>query len=152
MSRKLIHPINLGLDMVFHDTHVVFLSPLLHPHQNFLRSLFICSQRPRGSLKHDMEYVGIACATDLIKTSLPPKNKHFCIQHWTCFQILSFKYLEHPSFALPTSVGRPKYLSVNASTIICRTCLTATLLSDGVLGEKKTALLSRFTACPEQDA
>lgn len=60
----------------------------------------MCWHSPRGNLKHAIEYVGIACATDLMSTSLPPAESVFSIQPWTCFHILSFRYLKDPSLAL----------------------------------------------------
>ena len=71
ISRKPKPPINFGFDIVFQDTQAVFLSPFLLSHQNFRIRPFMCSHNPRGNLKHAIEYVGMAWATDLMSTSRP---------------------------------------------------------------------------------
>jgi hypothetical protein len=71
--------------------------------------------KPLGSLKHDIENVGIACATDLISTSFPPDAIVFSIHPCTLFQIRSFKYLKAPFDDLPMSDGIPKYFSLRVS-------------------------------------
>jgi hypothetical protein len=56
--------------------------------------------------------VGIACATDLIKTSFPAADNNISSHPWTLFQTRSFKYLKAPLTDVPTSKGIPKYFSV----------------------------------------
>jgi hypothetical protein len=94
-----------GLVISFQEIHAGFLLPSLLPHQNFTRREFIYKQSPLGSLKHGIEYVGSACAIDLIKTSLSPADKICSIQPWIFFQILSLRYLKAPFLDLPTSEG-----------------------------------------------
>jgi hypothetical protein len=75
MSRKPRPPKNFGSTMSSQATQHVFLFPSLLPHQKLRRRPLMCWHRPLGSLKHDIEYVGIACATDLIHISFPSTDK-----------------------------------------------------------------------------
>ena len=75
MSRKPMPPMYFGLAISSHATQHVFLLPSLLPHQKLRSRLSMCWHSPRGSLKHDIEKVGIACATDLIRTSFPPDER-----------------------------------------------------------------------------
>jgi hypothetical protein len=59
--------------------------------------------------------MGIAWATDLMSTSLPPDDKHGSIHSCILFQILSFKNLKAPLVAEPISDGIPKYFSLRHS-------------------------------------
>jgi hypothetical protein len=68
MSLNPSPPAYFGWIIICHDTQLVLLLPSLQPHQNLRIKELICSHKPRGSLKHDIENVGIACATDLIST------------------------------------------------------------------------------------
>lgn len=49
----------------------------------------------------------MACATDLIRTSFPPADKHFSIHPCTRFQIRSFKYLKEPPLLSPHPRAAP---------------------------------------------
>jgi hypothetical protein len=62
-----------------------------------------------------MEYVGIACATPFISTSLPAIDNNISSHPWTLFQTQSFKYLKEPLTEVPTSDGIPKYLSLRVT-------------------------------------
>jgi hypothetical protein len=53
---------------------------LISSHNNFVKS------------KQDIAYVGIACATALIKISLPAFDNSFSFHRWIFFHTLSFKY------------------------------------------------------------
>jgi hypothetical protein len=55
MSLKPTLPINLGFIISSRETQLVFLSPCLLPHQNLQISEFICSHKPWGNLKQDIE-------------------------------------------------------------------------------------------------
>jgi hypothetical protein len=115
ISRKPRPPRNFGFVIFSHEIQHVFLFPSLDPHQKLLIREFICLHNPLGSLKQDMEKVGIACTTDFISTSLPPADKHCSIHPWILFQMRSFKYLKAPLADLPTSEGIPRYFSLRDS-------------------------------------
>lgn len=60
-------PRYFGIIISSHNTQAVFLLPSLLPHQNFRTRLVICLHGPLGSLKHDIEYVGICLSNRLDK-------------------------------------------------------------------------------------
>jgi hypothetical protein len=62
----------LGEHIVSQGTQLVLRFPSLHPHQKLWSIALIARHVPLGNLKHDMEKVGIAIATALIKNSFPP--------------------------------------------------------------------------------
>jgi hypothetical protein len=78
----------------------------------------ICSHKPGGNLKHDIEKVGTACATDLINISFPPIERSCSIHPRTFFHTLYFRYLKAPLLDLPTSEGMPGYFSFEVSVVL----------------------------------
>jgi hypothetical protein len=64
-------PTYFGVVIASHDTQQVLLIPYRLPHQKSRMRAFNFVHKPLGCLKHDIEYVGIAWATDLINTSFP---------------------------------------------------------------------------------
>jgi hypothetical protein len=60
-------PANSGLVISSHDTQHVFLFPPRQPQQKIRNIVFIWWHGPTGGLKHDIEYVGVAYVTYLIK-------------------------------------------------------------------------------------
>lgn len=115
ISLKPNPPICFGFVISSHATQHVFLLPSMLPHQKLRKRPSMCWHNPLGSRKHTMEYVGIACATALIKTSFPPDERDCSIHPWTLFQTLSLRYLNASFHEFPTSVGIPKYFSLSAS-------------------------------------
>lgn len=104
---------------------------------------------PPGNLKQDIEKVGTACATALIRTSFPPVERVFSIQPRTLFHNRSFKYLKAPLLDRPTSEGIPRYFSLSDSCWTRRIFLTSYLV---VLGQpllKNTEDLLILTCCPD---
>ena len=79
------------IDISSQATQKVFLFPSLLPHQKSHRRLSICLHRPLGSLKHDIEYIGVAWVTALINTSLPPAERHCSIHPCTFCHTLSLR-------------------------------------------------------------
>ena len=62
-----------------------------------------------------MEYVGIACETDLRRTSLPAQLASLLLQLPIMPFTLVGMYSNVSLDARPTEVGRPKYFSARAS-------------------------------------
>ncbi|CAL9219554.1 unnamed protein product [Arabidopsis halleri] len=54
-------------------------------HQKFAMALLNFERIALESRKHDITYVGRACATDFIRTSLPPLDKNFADQVLSLF-------------------------------------------------------------------
>jgi hypothetical protein len=103
---------NSGLVISSHDTQHVFLFPPRQPQQKILNIVFIWWHGPTGGLKHDIEYVGIALATYLIKITFPSAERSSSNQPWTRFQTLSYIHLNAPFIDLPTTDGMPRYFSL----------------------------------------
>ena len=79
-------PMCFSFDMSSQATQHVLCLPSLLPHQKSRRTPSICLY---NRLKHDIEYVGMACATALISTSFPPAERLSSIHPWTFRQTLS---------------------------------------------------------------
>jgi hypothetical protein len=78
-----------------------------------------------GNLNTPIMYVGIAWATDLIKTSLAPMDINLSDELDNLFTSCSFADLNFSLLMWPSGVGNPKYLSstaVHATSKISRTC------------------------------
>jgi hypothetical protein len=99
--------------------------------------------------KQLIEYVGMACATDLRRTSLPALLAALPLQEPTRPLILAGKNSNASDVDRPMAVGRPRYLSESASVAICSSLRTTSLMSSKQFLLKKTADLSLFTCCPE---
>lgn len=80
-------------------------------HQNLLIRFSNYLQSNTGNLKHCTTYIGSACKIDLIKTSLPPKDKLQILQFFDFWLTLSFSSRNTTFFLLPTIVGKPIYFS-----------------------------------------
>jgi hypothetical protein len=115
ISRKPIPLKNFGLTISSQATQQGFLFPSLLPHQKLRNKPLMCWHKPLGIRKQDIEYVGIACATDSISTSFPPVERHISIHPCTRFQTQSLRYLKAPLTELPTSDVMPKYFSFRDS-------------------------------------
>jgi hypothetical protein len=63
---------NFGEHMVSQSTQHVFRLPSLQPHKKLRNMALITLHSPLGNLKQDIEKVGTAKATTLVKTSFPP--------------------------------------------------------------------------------
>jgi hypothetical protein len=68
-----------------------------------------------GSRKQLIEYVGIACATDFRRISLPAQLASLPLQLPIAHLTLAGIYSNVSFTARPTEVGRPKYFSASAS-------------------------------------
>ena len=69
-----------------------FFSLSCWAHQNLQIVVLISSQRLFVRTKHDIAYLGIACATALMRISLLAFHNSFSFHPWILFQTLSFKY------------------------------------------------------------
>ena len=105
VSRNPSPPRYFGFIISSQETQQVRHFPSLLPHQKLHSKVFMWWQRPLGSLKQAMEYVGIACATTLIRTSFSAADKSISIQPCTLFQTRSLRYLKAPFAEVPTSEG-----------------------------------------------
>lgn len=90
ISRNPIPPSDFGRHRRAHDIHEMPLE-LFEPHQYLLMIFSTSSKMVLGSLKHDITYVGIACKTDFINTSLPACDKFFSFQPFTRLHNLSLR-------------------------------------------------------------
>lgn len=89
ISLNFIPPTSLASQSLSNLTQWVFLEPPLYPHQNLIMTS-LSLIKPLGSLKQLIVYVGIACMTDLISTSIPTWDNSFSFYPWNFFQTLSF--------------------------------------------------------------
>lgn len=136
-----------------HDTQCKDLRSKELPHQYFAMQDVMPLQTFLVNWKQLMLYVGIAWITGFKIISLPAQvSIFFADQTWILLLALSPIWSKVPLMILPTAVGRPKYLSLKATTripnlwfTICRTFL-------GELGLKKTAPFNLLTLWPEQAA
>lgn len=124
MSWKPRPPINIGLDIVLQETSEFSSRPFYFLTKTF-KEAHQCAHKVPEEVWNAHKKVGMDWATDLMSTSFPPTDKHFSINPCTCFQILSLRYLNHPSLNLPTSVSNPKYLSDKDSFCTARIFLTS---------------------------
>lgn len=92
---------------------------------------------------------GIASIIVLSKTSLPAHAKSLSDQ--PCILLLDRSPMcsKVPLVIRPKAVGRPRYLSLNASIMIPSVPLIFCQMELGVLGLKNIALLSLLARCPE---
>ena len=95
------------------------------------------SQMEDGSLNRLMEYVGIAWATVLIRTSLPAFEIVFSFHPMTLLVIFSCKSLKVLTFDLPVAFGNPRYLSHSVITLAPNSCFICSFTSGFVFLLKK---------------
>lgn len=88
-SLKPSPPLYLRMQILSHLTQWIFLLSSSPPHQNLAISRLHFARTHFESLKHDIEYKGIAWMTTFRKTSLPPTENNFSFQLWRCFHIWS---------------------------------------------------------------
>lgn len=77
MSLNPIPPFAFGEHNIFQFIQCIFFALFICPHQYLAMVEFIVSHKVFGILKMLMEYVGIACATVLIRISLPAFEINF---------------------------------------------------------------------------
>lgn len=76
-----------------------------------------------------MVYVGIACATALMRISFPPIDYSLPFQPASFFPILSFRIANTCFFDLPMKDGRPRYFVCLVSCIGPREAKISSLVS-----------------------
>lgn len=76
-----------------------------------------------------IEYVGIACASVLIRISHLAFEMNFSFHPITFLVIFSCKFLKVLTFDLPLAIGRPRYLSQCVITLAPNNCCIACLVS-----------------------
>jgi hypothetical protein len=145
-------PLLFGEHILSQLTHGTFLLPSADPHQkpddmdvNLLHILFDSIKQPIGK-------VGTACRTDLMSVSLPSIDSPCPFQPCTLLHDRSRMCLKAPSFDRPTTVGRPKYLSDNASHDMPIAFFNSSLLSSWQPFPKKMDDFCKFTLCPEHSS
>ena len=104
--------------------------------------------KPWWSLQHGIENIGTACATELIKISLPPKERIFFPFNHEPYSTL-FPSDKAPFFELPTLVGIPRYLSGRDSLLASQICLISSCIGWGHPLLNKIEDLSKFIICPD---
>jgi len=85
-----IPPCFLWWHNLFQLIQWIFLLSELLPYQNLHTIFSMYSQKPLGNKKLLIIYVGIACATALMRTLLPGKDRCFSFHPLSFFQILSW--------------------------------------------------------------
>ena len=95
------------------------------------------SQMEVGSLNRLKEYIGIAWATVLIRTSLPAFEIVFSFHPITLLVIFSCKSLKVLTFDLPVAIGSPRYLSHSVITLAPNSCLICSFTSGVVFVERE---------------
>ena len=96
--------------------HANFFSVFACPHQNYLIILWKSSQSLFGKRKQLIVYEGTACATALIRISLPALVNSFSFQPDTLFTTLCFRWAKVLDFDHPTKEGKPRYDSWGSIT------------------------------------
>lgn len=74
MSLKLYPPAFFGAVILDQEIQLIFLLFGLSSHQNLVKIDWILLNSEMGSLKHDIEYEGIADNTDFRSTCLPARD------------------------------------------------------------------------------
>ena len=95
----------------FHDTQAIFLSFSFCPHQKLPIKEFRSLHNESGSLNTLIVYVGVACATALIRTSRPALDNSLLFYPVIFLPTWSLIRLKAFFFPLPTSAGSPRYFS-----------------------------------------
>ena len=142
-------PFAFELHILFQLIQLNFASYCLWPHQKFFIILSMSSHRPWGSRKQLIVYVGIACATALMRISFPSIERSLPFQPASFCPTLSFKIAKTWFFDLPMREGRPRYLVCLVFYIGPRILKTSSLASWAILGLKKIEDLYVLTFWPE---
>ena len=125
----------------------IFLSSLFFPHQYLASKELMVSHMDLGSLKRLMAYVGISCATVLIRTSWPTFDINFSFHPITCLVIFSCKSLKVLTFDLPLVIGRPRYLSLFVIILAPNWCWIILFISGFVFLLKNNDVFWRLITC-----
>jgi hypothetical protein len=110
-SRRPKPPLVFALHKVFHGSQCIFpLSPSC-PYQNLRIKTSISFIKRVGRWKQLIAYVGIAWATDLMRTSRPAWEISFSFHPLSLLHTLSLIWEKLAYFALHTKDGNPRYFS-----------------------------------------
>ena len=116
------------------------------PHQYLVMMELISLHNPFGSLNKLIEYVGIACATVLISTSLPALEMNFSFTPWLALLFFPEGPWRNSSYSPPPPIGKPRYFS-NSVTIQAFSMLRMlSFIVMSVLGLKNKAIFCRLIA------
>ena len=96
-----------------------------------------------------MVYVGIVCATTLIKISLLALDKSFSFQPTSLFANFSFKSKKVLRLDLPNKEGSPRYFSRWHITFASNLVLNSSWMSRGVFLLQNNDVFAWFNSCPE---
>ena len=111
LSKNPKPPSFFGVQTLPQLSHTILVFSLVCPHQNFWTMLVISSHKVFGNLKTLIVYVGIACATALIRNSFPAYESIFSFHHANLLSNLSFRFRKVLHLDLPTKDDNPKYVS-----------------------------------------
>ena len=107
----------LWVHNLFQWIQCTVLSSWFRPHQYLANKKLILSQIDFGSLNNLIEYVGIACATILIRISRPALEINFSFHPITCLVIFSWSSLKVFILDLPQVISKPRYFSQSVITL-----------------------------------
>jgi len=102
-----------------------------------------------GNRKHDITYVGRACACDLIRTSFPPFERNFDDQEFIRVCNLSLTDAKTWAFDPWIFSRRPKYVPIPPSRVIPRIVLISCRTGGGTSLPNIMDDLDKLTSCPD---
>lgn len=104
-SRKPMPPLAFALVKISHAAQCVFLSSKVEPQNSRVVAFSISWHVVIGKRKQFIEYIGIACKTGFISTSLPACDNDRSFQSFICCKILSTMHAETSFYSFLLALG-----------------------------------------------
>jgi len=142
-------PSEKGVQSLSQAIQWISLLSFLVFHQQIAIALLSFERLPLGRRKHDITYVGRVCATELIRTSLPPLDKNFHVHPFILFWSVSLTKEKTWVFEPWISSGSPKQDPIPRFLNIRRDSLMVFRIELFTSWPNITKDLLVFSCCPE---